>query len=246
MRPPLRHHGKLISWNDDRGFGFIRPAQGGTDVFVHIQDMDTIGGERPSAGQAVSYEMASGVRGKPRAARVAVAGSRNPASRAGARAAPAQPVRTGQRARQRRGPGVGPRPAGGLPGLTVIPLFMGLYLAVTLMWPVPRAVLLLYLAASALCFLAYAHDKRAARRGAWRTPEKTLLMLGLAGGWPGGLLAQHYLRHKSAKASFQVAFWLTMLLNTAAFVALASPWGEPLTRWVWPLLHGALPAALGG
>ena len=71
-------------------------------------------------------------------------------------------------------------------------------------------------------------------------------MLGLAGGWPGGLLAQHYLRHKSAKASFQVAFWLTMLLNTAAFVALASPWGEPLTRWVWPLLHGALPAALGG
>jgi uncharacterized membrane protein YsdA (DUF1294 family) len=50
-----------------------------------------------------------------------------------------------------------------------------------------------------------------------------LLLLGLAGGWPGAVLAQQYLRHKSAKAEFRAAFWMTVGLNVAAFVALGSP-----------------------
>ena len=29
--------GTLKSWNDDRGFGFIAPAQGGQEIFVHIK-----------------------------------------------------------------------------------------------------------------------------------------------------------------------------------------------------------------
>jgi uncharacterized membrane protein YsdA (DUF1294 family) len=35
----------------------------------------------------------------------------------------------------------------------------------------------------------------------------------LVGGWPGALLAQGLLRHKSKKASFQVAFWMTVVAN---------------------------------
>lgn len=77
----------------------------------------------------------------------------------------------------------------------------------------------LYALASAACFIAYARDKRAARLARPRTPERTLLLLGLAGGWPGALAAQRLLRHKSAKQSFQRKFWCTVLLNGAALLA---------------------------
>ena len=75
----------------------------------------------------------------------------------------------------------------------------------------------------AVCLLAYAADKFAARSGGWRTRESTLLLLGLLGGWPGALLAQQWLRHKSAKPSFRNAFWLTVVVHTVPFVVLSSP-----------------------
>jgi len=82
----------------------------------------------------------------------------------------------------------------------------------------------LYAIASAACFIAYALDKSAARQGRRRTPERTLLLLGLAGGWPGGLAAQQLLRHKSSKTSFLIKFWLTVALNLAALIALQAGW----------------------
>jgi uncharacterized membrane protein YsdA (DUF1294 family) len=71
-------------------------------------------------------------------------------------------------------------------------------------------------------FLVYAADKASAKRGGRRTPEKVLHALAVAGGWPGALLAQHFLRHKSAKARFRPVFWVTVLANVAALVALCS------------------------
>jgi len=68
-----------------------------------------------------------------------------------------------------------------------------------------------------------AADKPAASANAQRTPEITLHGLALAGGWPGALLAQQFLRHKSTKQEFRQTFWGTVLLNLAGLVALASP-----------------------
>ena len=65
-------------------------------------------------------------------------------------------------------------------------------------------------------FAAYAADKRAAKRGAWRTPESTLHTLELLCGWPGAWLAQRLLRHKSVKTSFRIVFFLMVVLNLAA------------------------------
>lgn len=73
-----------------------------------------------------------------------------------------------------------------------------------------------YVCASLATFVVYALDKRAARTGRRRTPERTLLLLGLVGGWPGGLLAQTLVRHKSAKTSFLIKFWLTTAANLGA------------------------------
>jgi uncharacterized membrane protein YsdA (DUF1294 family) len=83
-----------------------------------------------------------------------------------------------------------------------------------------------YLLMSILAFIAYAVDKSAAKHNRWRTQESTLHLLGVLGGWPGALLAQRWLRHKSKKTAFLVVFWLTVLINCAA---LALAW--VLLRW---------------
>ena len=100
--------------------------------------------------------------------------------------------------------------------------FAVLYAFATVEWQLPMAIGALYLGASALCFGAYAMDKSASRAGRWRTPERNLLLMGLMCGWPGALLAQQWLRHKSVKPGFQARFWATVGLNLCAFAWLAS------------------------
>lgn len=90
----------------------------------------------------------------------------------------------------------------------------------TLSGQLPPAVAGIYLFASCISFVAYARDKSAARNDRWRTREQTLHLFALLGGWPGALAAQRWLRHKSSKPSFQIVFWLTMLLNCAALAWL--------------------------
>ncbi len=70
-----------------------------------------------------------------------------------------------------------------------------------------------------LTFALYARDKHAARRGQWRTPENTLHLLSLLGGWPAARVAQRVLRHKTSKASFQAVYWLTVVGNLACVAA---------------------------
>jgi uncharacterized membrane protein YsdA (DUF1294 family) len=61
----------------------------------------------------------------------------------------------------------------------------------------------------------YAWDKRQAKKHGWRVPEKRLHLLSLLGGWPGALLGQRWLRHKSVKTKFRLVFWLTVLVHLA-------------------------------
>jgi uncharacterized membrane protein YsdA (DUF1294 family) len=90
----------------------------------------------------------------------------------------------------------------------------------------PYQVLLVYLAASALTYFFYAWDKSAARAGAWRTQESTLHGLSLIGGWPGALIAQQFLRHKSKKEEFRFVFWLTVVINVGVFLWLFTDTGS--------------------
>lgn len=65
----MRTHGTLKKWNDDRGFGFIAPAEGKAEIFVHISEFPKSGG-RPRIGEVVSFETDNGADGKLRAVRV--------------------------------------------------------------------------------------------------------------------------------------------------------------------------------
>jgi cold shock CspA family protein len=65
----MRTHGTLTRWNDDRGFGFITPAKGPPDIFVHISEFPREGG-RPRLSELISFEVVPGTDGKLRAVRV--------------------------------------------------------------------------------------------------------------------------------------------------------------------------------
>ena len=62
-----------VKWfNPTKGFGFIQPDQGGTDVFVHISALEKAGLRSLDEGQKVSYELAT-EKGKTSAANLKLA-----------------------------------------------------------------------------------------------------------------------------------------------------------------------------
>jgi len=89
--------------------------------------------------------------------------------------------------------------------------FMLVVLAAVLMSAIPMPILLGYLVASSTTFGAYALDKVAAEKGAWRTSESTLHL---------AMIAQNSLRHKTRKQPFRTIFWTTVVLNCTAFAWL--------------------------
>ena len=65
-----------------------------------------------------------------------------------------------------------------------------------------KIVLAYLMVMNVVAFALYAVDKRRAVQGAWRIPEKTLLLVAFAGGALGSLLAMHLVHHKTRKWYF--------------------------------------------
>lgn len=80
----MRKHGTLTRWNDDRGFGFIKPSGDAADVFVHISAFPR-DGRRPQLNELISFEVEAGSDGRSRAVRIMRPGQ--------TRRAPAPPMR---------------------------------------------------------------------------------------------------------------------------------------------------------
>lgn len=63
----MRFSGKLLQWNEARGFGFIHPDGGGQDVFVHVSALPH---PRPTAHESLTFEIALNAEGKKKAVQV--------------------------------------------------------------------------------------------------------------------------------------------------------------------------------
>ncbi len=193
----MRYQGRITTWTDDKGFGFITPNGGGEKVFVHISSFSNRQ-RRPKGNELVTYELKIDGKGRAQANTVAFVGETPTPS--------APPGRSN------------------IPPLFAV-CFLAFVVGAVIAGRLPVVVLALYLVASLVAFFAYAFDKSAALRNQWRTQESTLHLFALLGGWPGALAAQRLLRHKSAKASFQATFWATVVLNCGALGWLFSPSG---------------------
>jgi uncharacterized membrane protein YsdA (DUF1294 family)/cold shock CspA family protein len=116
---------------------------------------------------------------------------------------------------------------GQLRGWHGIVLFVLLIVPALAVWSLPWSlwVSLGYLVVvSGLSYRAYRDDKNRAQQGGPRRSESSLHFLDLLGGWPGGYLAQHQFRHKTAKASFRRVFRGTLLLHEAVALDYLLGW----------------------
>lgn len=196
--------GQLIKWKDDRGFGFVQPADGGPEIFLHISELkDTT--RRPQVGDTIYYHAVTAQDGKGRACNAFILGARKKVETSSNSSESAHP----------NGYRTYPFPVLEVVLLSVLPLLGSVHCAVTMGNFIP---LLVYPAMSLLTFGVYKDDKNRAKRKDWRTSEKTLHMYELVGGWPGGFIAQRMLHHKSTKSSYQAVFWTIVILHQVFWV----------------------------
>lgn len=65
----MRVKGKVASWNDAKGFGFVAPSDGSKKIFFHISEIKQKS-RRPELNQAVTYTLAKNADGRPCATKV--------------------------------------------------------------------------------------------------------------------------------------------------------------------------------
>jgi len=200
----MRTQGKITFWNEEKGYGFIVPSSGAKQVFVHIRAFRNRQ-VPPKLNQIVSFTLSTDKQGRPCAVRVTQANEKQHSAIMGSKSI--------------------------LMILLALTFFTVVGLSV-LLADMPIHVLLLYVAASLITLVVYAKDKSAAQRDTWRTPESTLHMLSLVGGWPGAMIAQQTLRHKSRKEEFRAVFWVTVLLNCGVYFWLFTPLGAEMLQSV--------------
>jgi len=198
----MRYQGRITQWHDDKGYGFITPNGGGSRVFVHISSLAP-NQRRPRGNELVHYEATLDERRRPNA----------------------HGVQYATLTRSRGLPALGAIVA---PGIAIS--FFAFLAGAALRERLPALVPLWYLVVSLLTILVYRHDKNAAMKRRWRVEEARLHAYALFGGWPGALIAQRWWRHKSQKASFQTAFWLTVVVNLGALWWLYAGSGATVLR----------------
>ncbi len=83
-----------------------------------------------------------------------------------------------------------------------------------------QIALVVILLSSLVALALYGADKRRAKRGAWRIPEKVLLGISFLCGAPGALLGMKLFRHKTQHVYFYVVNILGLLWQAALLVWL--------------------------
>lgn len=194
----MRFQGRISEWHDDKGYGFI--SENGTDrrVFLHIKSF-TKRSRRPNLGDVVTYEIKVDGKGRSNAERTSLKSQTN-----------------GMDLSKRNSSLTLPKIHNGFAIAFIVFLIV-----MVIFGKLPNGIPAIVIGLSLITFIIYYMDKFAAVKGKRRTPEDTLHVLGLLGGWPGAAFAQKSFRHKCSKRSFQIKFLITVALNSCFILWLS-------------------------
>ena len=216
-----KQQGRVTKWQEDKGFGFIE-TEAGESIFFHVSEFKaqrcpaigeevvfTIGYDNQSRLQAKEVQELSFVQQK------MAQKNKQIRQRNHKRSVQAE-FEAGQKKRLFLGVG-----------------FYGVLILLAVMNKISWLVIGWYIVLGVITYAMYAKDKAAAQSGDWRTPESTLHLLSALGGWVGAMVAQTYLRHKSQKAEFRLAYYLTVIINMAGLLFIVAGGGlDALKEWL--------------
>ena len=192
---PSLQKGTLTTWKDDKGFGFIQPLNTeGDAVFIHITGFRAGIERRPAPGDMIYYHVTREENtGKLRAYNAHIKGVGDVAFKRKPRSS--KPNLVGEMIAQ---------------SFLLFPFGCAFYVWRMMANPLP---LIVYGVMSMITVMLYKIDKNRAQQEAWRISEASLHLAELVGGWPGALVAQYKFRHKNAKLSYQLTFWMIVCLH---------------------------------
>lgn len=221
----MSRSGTITQWYDDKGYGFIDADP--QRIFFHISALSDLS-IRPKVGMQVIFQAEVDKKGRLNANYVALHTHEVNSHGISSQKTTKQKVANQGKKGKIKSKKYHKKQQGGR-SLWVIWL-TGVYfifvLTSMLLSYAPIEIVVGYLALSAITFLLFAYDKRAAQLGNRRTPERDLLLFSLLGGWSGALIAQQYLRHKSQKQPFKSLLFCTVVVNIAAFLWTLTAQGQ--------------------
>lgn len=205
-----RQQGRVKKWQDDKGFGFIE-TEAGESVFFHVSEFKAQ--RRPEVGEQVVFATGQDNQGRLQAREVQelrfvqkkMAEKNQQIRQRNRKRSTQADFEAGQKKRLFLGVG-----------------FYGVLVLLATTDKLSWLVVGWYVALGFITYIIYAKDKAAAQNNDWRTPESTLHLLSALGGWVGAMVAQTYLRHKSQKPEFRMAYYLTVVINMAGLLFVLS------------------------
>ena len=83
-----------------------------------------------------------------------------------------------------------------------------------------KEIIIYLVSINVITFLAMGIDKYKAKKGHWRTKEKTLITLVFLGGGIGGIIGMYLFKHKTKKPRFFIGFPMILALEIIAAIIL--------------------------
>ncbi len=210
----LKKQGKIIKWDDAKGFGFILPEESKKHIFVHIKSFANRN-IRPSINQSVVYTVSKNKDGKQSAINVTRATDNLLGNKTNKKNISLKSI-----SNNNSNYAIDYKSSHkiNIAYMIFVLTFLSFLLYFSINGKLPLYIIVFYGTISVITYFSYSVDKSKSITKEYRTSEKSLHLLSLIGGWMGAIIAQQRFRHKNKKISFQIVFWITVIFNISILI----------------------------